>query len=498
MATGKKRKRTPNDAQWCLNNIDDLSLKTFVANFSMTDRMYASTRYKNILTKYAPTDHKKRLLQELATWTKSTDAIDFWKEMKREAALRTTEATCYQVINKLLTTDSQNLLESIDTSADQGLPATTEETALISTSAAPEPDSITSAQDTLPTPPFPSANQYNTSSNEDSSNEDSSNEDSSNDGEWVFNGTNVTNLFKRYQHKIKDRVVEKNSFQAESDLQEVLALSNILFLAPNQHSELKVKVFGCQVIDSLCHATITRFMDNLEADFSTQEISDLAVIVDDIQTGKKLTIDAQVDLLVMAKTMGPTKAAVVRGIANLVVKLPTREIVDLDSLGETELQSTYFDPVLAPLLSNPQQNVVLRWANKNEEVSNIRPDAVISTIIQSKYGRPLGFGEVKPGNSSTNKHSLCMDTLRLATLSKDTIDRYSQDSCFAFQVNGFRVSFFMLPVHHENLYIMLEVATFVFPSSLDTLDALTTKKNLCTLARVSSSFWNNSTTPSKS
>jgi hypothetical protein len=108
----------------------------------------------------------------------------------------------------------------------------------------------------------------------------------------------------------------------------------------------------------------------------------------------------------------------------------------MDSLGETELQSTYIDPVLTPLLSNPQQNVVLRWANKNEEVSDIRPDAVISTIIQSKYGRPLGFGEVKPGNSSTNKHSLCMDTLRLATLSKDTIDRYSQDICFAFQVNG--------------------------------------------------------------
>lgn len=48
-----------------------------------------------------------------------------------------------------------------------------------------------------------------------------------------------------------------------------------------------------------------------------QEISDFAVIVDDIQTGNKLTIDVQVDLLDMAKTMGPTKAAVVRGIANL-------------------------------------------------------------------------------------------------------------------------------------------------------------------------------------
>lgn len=66
-------------------------------------------------------------------------------------------------------TDSQDLLESIDTSTDQDLPATTGENALISTSAALEVDSITAAQGTLPTSPFSSANQYNTSSNEDSS-----------------------------------------------------------------------------------------------------------------------------------------------------------------------------------------------------------------------------------------------------------------------------------------------------------------------------------------
>ncbi|KAG1117398.1 hypothetical protein G6F42_013449 [Rhizopus arrhizus] len=348
MSTGNKRKRTPCDAQWCLDNIDDLSIKSFATNFSMSDRMYATTRYKNILTKYAPTDHKERLLQELAIWTKSMDVVDFWKEMKRKATLRTTDSICSQIINKLLTTDAQNLLEFIDTSTDQGLPTATPEQTPVCISAALEPDRLveaTSMQDLLPTPPLPSTNQDNTRGNEDS------NEDSNNDSEWTFN--------------------------------EILALSNILFLAPNQHSDLKVQVFGCQVVDSLCHATINRFMDNLEVDFSTQKVSNLAAIVDDIQTRKKLTIDAQLDLLLTAKTMGPAKAAVVRGIANFVVKLPTREIVDMDSLGETELQSTYIDPVLTPLLSNSQQNVVLRWANKNEEVSDIRPDAVISTIIQS-------------------------------------------------------------------------------------------------------------------
>ncbi|KAG1040010.1 hypothetical protein G6F43_012382 [Rhizopus delemar] len=320
----------------------------------MYDRMYETTRHKNIFSKYVPTDHKECLLQEMTIWMKSK--------------------------NVLLTTDTQNLLESIDTSADYNLPTETPKTIPVSTSATLELDCLleaTSLQDLLPTSPVLSTNQDNTRDNKDN------NEDSNNDSKWTFNGTNVTNLSRQYQHRTKAQIADKSSFQVESDLQEILVLSNILFLAPNQHSDLKVQVFGFQFVDSLCYATINRFMDNLEVDFSMQEVSDLAAIMDDVLTRKKLTIDVQLDLLLTAKTMDPAKVAVVRGIANLVVKLPTREIVDMDSLGETELQSTYIDPVLTPLLSNLQQNVILRWSNKNEGVSNICPDVVISTIIQS-------------------------------------------------------------------------------------------------------------------
>ncbi|EPB92058.1 hypothetical protein HMPREF1544_01122 [Mucor circinelloides 1006PhL] len=85
-----------------------------------------------------------------------------------------------------------------------------------------------------------------------------------------------------------------------------------------------------------------------------------------------------------------------------------------------------------------------------------------------------------------------MDTLRLATLSKDTIEVYGQNVCFAFQVNGYQISFFMVYRQHQDLYVMVEIAAFTFPSSLESLDALTTKKILCTLARVSSAFWDSS------
>ncbi|ORY97441.1 hypothetical protein BCR43DRAFT_489776, partial [Syncephalastrum racemosum] len=475
MPNEKKRKRPPCDAQWCLDNINDLSVKSFATAFSMADRVYAHARYKNILAKYAPNEHKKRLLEEHAIWKRSMDEQVFWKDMKRKAALRTTEATCSEVVNTMFTSDAQNLLDSIEASAHQASPTATAETT-------PGPALAETPEAASSTTPLSSTKQEDARGNE----------GRDNSRQWALGGTKMANLFKQYRHEIKSQAANKSSFHAECDLQEILALSNILFLAPGQHSDLKMQVFGCQVVDSLCRTAVAQFMDNQNVDFSMEEAGHLAAIVDKVQTGEMSAVDTQVELLLAAKNMVPTKAAVTRGVANLVVKLPLREIVDMDSLGETEMQATYIDPVLAPLFSNPAQNVVLRWANKNEEITDIRPDAVISTVIQSKYGRPLGFGEVKPGNSSTDKHSLCMDTMRLAVLSKDMIGHYGQDTCFAFQVDGFRVSFFMIMQPRQDLYLMVEVATTRFPSSLDTLDVLTTRKNLCTLARVSSCFWKNS------
>ncbi|KAI8646379.1 hypothetical protein BD408DRAFT_410130, partial [Parasitella parasitica] len=37
--------------------------------------------------------------------------------------------------------------------------------------------------------------------------------------------------------------------------------------------------------------------------------------------------------------------------------------------------------------------MIIASLHKNEEVSDICPDAVIATIIQSQYGCPLSFGE---------------------------------------------------------------------------------------------------------
>jgi hypothetical protein len=75
--------------------------------------------------------------------------------------------------------------------------------------------------------------------------------------------------------------------------------------------------------------------------------------------------------------------------------------------GEVELQTTYYDTFLSEIIADQDRNVALRWANKlsSEEESDIQPDAIISTLMQHDFGYPVGFGEVKPGNSSSTKHS---------------------------------------------------------------------------------------------
>lgn len=55
-----------------------------------------------------------------------------------------------------------------------------------------------------------------------------------------------------------------------------------------------------------------------------------------------------------------------------------------------------------------------------EMVPQVRPDALVFTVVQLKLGPSLGYGEVKPRDDSTAIQSLCTDTMKkLTVLSRD-------------------------------------------------------------------------------
>ncbi|KAI8878305.1 hypothetical protein K501DRAFT_165311, partial [Backusella circina FSU 941] len=140
------------------------------------------------------------------------------------------------------------------------------------------------------------------------------------------------------------------------------------------------------------------------------------------------------------------------------------------------------------ILADTTKKVILRWPNKMDEVTpEIRPDAIISTLIQSRFGRHLGYGEVKPGDDSTTTQSLCIDTLKLAVLSRNNCLNKGYPT-ISFQVNGFQLTFYMTRIH-QRFYTMTEIGRVKVPDSLSSIESFATMKNLQTLLYVTHVFW---------
>lgn len=107
-----------------------------------------------------------------------------------------------------------------------------------------------------------------------------------------------------------------------------------------------------------------------------------------------------------------------------------------NQIGEIELWSSYFHPLLSRILSDNERSVMLRWPDKAAlEQSQGRPDAIISEVTGNGFGISFGFGECKTSDGCTNA-SLCKDIIKLAQLSQRSININSVKSVLCFQIYG--------------------------------------------------------------
>ncbi|KAG1567567.1 hypothetical protein G6F50_008091 [Rhizopus delemar] len=179
--------------------------------------------------------------------------------------------------------------------------------------------------------------------------------------------------------------------------------------------------------------------------------------------------DAKRDLLRLAATINSTTGNAVEGLANLLTKLPRLPLLDM---------------------ADQDSQICLRWSNKsiNDDITDMRPDAIISTLIQHEFGCPVGFGETKNGNAS--KQAVNLDVFRLGVASKRTLDLHDLSACLAFMVKGYHISFFIVSNHKDTpFYTMMEIAAVNFASSISDLHTFVSRKNLDLLAGVSNCFW---------
>jgi hypothetical protein len=118
----------------------------------------------------------------------------------------------------------------------------------------------------------------------------------------------------------------------------------------------------------------------------------------------------------------------------------------------------------------------------------MRPDAMISTLVEHEFGCSVGFGETKNGNAS--KQSVNLDVFRLGVASKRTLVLHGLSACLAFMVKGYSISFFIVSNHKDTpFYTMMKIVAVNFASSISDLHTFVSRKNLDLLAGVSDCFW---------
>lgn len=413
----KRRKRQPPpDAAWCLENLDTLSLESFALHFGLTQKLKTLTRYRNILNKYISDENtKKNLLDNLKMWSDTINSVAFWQERARTATVVQSRADCSSFVNNLIMEVTPTTQDDVDSSVS----ATEQEI---------ESEAFETSSSPTTTPSI--------INDESSLALDRTVDNATPITPWIVGNTNITDLFQKYRQLI---TTIDPPYPLETSLKELLAVAEVLFLAPMDHSSDMVKIFGQNTLNAVCNHVLGELMPD---DTSKINDSDFIKVTDTINAvdNKSISVrEGKRDLLNLSATMNNTTGNVIEGIANLLTKLPRLPIINQSKIGEVELQSTYFDVFLSEIIADQDKQVALRWANKSvqQDITDMRPDATISTLVQHDFGSPLGFGEVKVGSTSTTKKSVNLDVFRLGITCKRSIERNNQSQCLAFMINGY-------------------------------------------------------------
>ncbi|CEG66580.1 hypothetical protein RMATCC62417_03127 [Rhizopus microsporus] len=302
---------------------------------------------------------------------------------------------------------------------------------------------------------------------------------------WIVNSQDVSKVFFDYRHYAIKMIKKKASFLIEKHIMEVLACFNLIFLIHGQYSNLQLKYFGGCLIDQICNKHIY-----LDTNFTMVNTvySHLSKTIYDIQRNLISLEIGMIQLLQLSikENISTYEKKIIKGVVSMLNFLPKKE-VDESKLGESELWSTYHHPLLTSLLSDNQQNVILRWTNKAaENFKQRRPDAIICRT-ENGVDLTLAFGECKLG--SARAKATCMDIAKLAMFTQRTINISNKQNVFSFNIKGFKVKFFVTSLKNERVYLMKQVGEVVLPRSLDGMPYFINMKTINDLLQVTKCYW---------
>ncbi|OAD67335.1 hypothetical protein PHYBLDRAFT_63665 [Phycomyces blakesleeanus NRRL 1555(-)] len=458
----------PNDAQWCLDHADHLSFKSFIETFDFLDRHRAQQRYTSIVSKYFNSNSERDMTinANYKTWTNSADYLQFWADLAGAELIES-------ALNRRLAISSCSANENIH-------PTMMETNSVHQTKATALADSDEAVIITHDAQDDSNTNAIKLVINDDVITLHENTGSCKSGSPLTFKSTNVTQLFRSYQVIIRGIILKHQTLPIESYIHELAAHTHTLILCKNQHSPIAERVFSKSLLIALTTNLVSELVD-FDLPFPEEDLFTLTTTLFSLALGTTTREQIMLDLYIMSSKIEYRPKR---------IKLPNTPSNNHDAITETELWSTYYDPVLSCLVGDPDKLVHLRKINSVPiEKGKARPDAVISEKPYLEFTTSIGFGEAKVKKRSGTRYSLCIATLRLITFCKNAIDVNKLDGAIALQIHGMHTTFFLMRSVATGLYTFVEIAHLQFADSVEKLPSFCTLMNVKKLLAVNNVFW---------
>ena len=315
----KKQRILATDIQWCMNNKATLTLKLFAGEFCLLDKHYSTTRYKNIINTRHLSSEKKRLESELALFKQSEEYNLYWLERSRRKTQLNTHDSCADDVQDVAEQETAALTSTTPTSI-----ATSPITSYNSSSSHDTPTS-TEMSDTM----IPISHITNTIPDTigttDAAAADyqefifAATETMTDDVEnttplepWMFQGTNIAELFTKFQQAVV-RMTTNQLLFIDSSVHELLSLSNILLLCTSQHSPLCIDIFSEHILLELNKEMLVKCM-NFKQDMCDDVCMKPTRFMNNMDSKLQSKDDIEIDLLMLGRNLNPFQRSLLRGI----------------------------------------------------------------------------------------------------------------------------------------------------------------------------------------
>lgn len=358
IGSSKKKNRVLSaDTQWCLDNKEDLTLASYVEKHGILNKQYALSRYGAIIGRAIFGEHSERLTSELTTWRQTEEYKKFWIErLNRKTHLdvqeRCTQYVCNRAQDALGILTSMSRIEPTDKPVLSSEGSISEESLSSSSSTDSEPSSSNLSlslsctsptinngnKSTLTTPPVnpaPSSSNLSLSSSCTSPTVNNSNKSTLTTpplspinsaqntniqnvvkspalASWIFKEADIALLFTKFKQAVA-RISSDHLFLIESSIHELLSLSNILLLAPEQYSQLVINTFTEETLFDLDSSLLKECLDSNQ-DMNNNVFTELSRIVNNVESNNQSKDDAEIDLLTLGRDLCTIQKSLILGI----------------------------------------------------------------------------------------------------------------------------------------------------------------------------------------